>query len=59
MGVVPPFSGPAGVYAPDAASMGYMMENQQHMFRNADPYTDHATAAAYYGHQAYNYPHHL
>ncbi|XP_066969518.1 homeobox protein homothorax isoform X23 [Macrobrachium rosenbergii] len=58
---VPHFSGPAGAYSPDAASMGYMMDGQQHMFRTADPYTDHAAAAAYYGHPAaaYNYPHHL
>ncbi|XP_042882088.1 homeobox protein homothorax-like isoform X10 [Penaeus japonicus] len=58
---VPHFSGPAGAYSPEAASMGYMMDGQQHMFRGADPYTDHAAAAAYYGHQAaaYNYPHHL
>ncbi|XP_071533267.1 homeobox protein Meis1 isoform X6 [Panulirus ornatus] len=53
-------AGPAGAYSPDAASMGYMMDGQQHMFRS-DPYTDHAAAAAYYGHPAaaYNYPHHL
>ncbi|XP_069959835.1 homeobox protein homothorax isoform X28 [Cherax quadricarinatus] len=57
---VPHFAGPAGAYSPDAASMGYMMDGQQHMFRS-DPYTDHAAAAAYYGHPAaaYNYPHHL
>ncbi|XP_071533276.1 homeobox protein Meis1 isoform X14 [Panulirus ornatus] len=57
---VPHFPGPAGAYSPDAASMGYMMDGQQHMFRS-DPYTDHAAAAAYYGHPAaaYNYPHHL
>ncbi|XP_047741358.1 homeobox protein homothorax, partial [Hyalella azteca] len=58
---VPHFPGPAGAYSPDA-SMGYVMDGQQHMFRAADPYTDHAAAAAYYGHQAaaaYNYPHHL
>ncbi|XP_066969541.1 homeobox protein homothorax isoform X44 [Macrobrachium rosenbergii] len=60
-GAMPHFSGPAGAYSPDAASMGYMMDGQQHMFRTADPYTDHAAAAAYYGHPAaaYNYPHHL
>nr|XP_027221274.1 homeobox protein homothorax-like isoform X2 [Penaeus vannamei] len=60
-GAMPHFSGPAGAYSPEAASMGYMMDGQQHMFRGADPYTDHAAAAAYYGHQAaaYNYPHHL
>lgn len=58
---VPHFPGPAGAYSPDA-SMGYVMDGQQHMFRTADPYSDHAAAAAYYGHQAaaaYNYPHHL
>ncbi|MCL4133155.1 UNVERIFIED_CONTAM: hypothetical protein GTU68_064809 [Idotea baltica] len=40
--------------------MGYMMDGQQHMFR-ADPYSEHAAAAAYYGQHAaaYNYPHHL
>ncbi|XP_071533264.1 homeobox protein Meis1 isoform X3 [Panulirus ornatus] len=59
-GAMPHFPGPAGAYSPDAASMGYMMDGQQHMFRS-DPYTDHAAAAAYYGHPAaaYNYPHHL
>ncbi|KAK8724025.1 hypothetical protein OTU49_011403 [Cherax quadricarinatus] len=59
-GAMPHFAGPAGAYSPDAASMGYMMDGQQHMFRS-DPYTDHAAAAAYYGHPAaaYNYPHHL
>jgi len=55
---VPNFHGPAA-YSPDAA-MGYgLMEGQQHMFR-ADPYADHAAAAAYYNQHAaaaYNYPH--
>ena len=57
---MPHFPGPAGAYSPDAG-MGYVMDGQQHMFR-ADPYTDHAAAAAYYGQQAaaaYQYPHHL
>ncbi|CAL4063136.1 unnamed protein product [Meganyctiphanes norvegica] len=58
---VPHFTGPAGAYSPDTASMQYMMEGQNHMFGRADPYTDHAAAAAYYSQQAvaYNYPHHL
>ena len=59
---VPHFPGPAGAYSPDAASMGYVMDGQQHMFRAADPYSDHAAAAAYYNQHAaaaYNYPHHL
>jgi len=58
---VPNFHGPAA-YSPDAAAMGYgLMDGQQHMFR-ADPYADHAAAAAYYNQHAaaaYNYPHHL
>lgn len=59
---VPHFTGPAGAYSPDTASMQYMMDGHNQMFGRADPYTDHAAAAAYYSQQAvaYNaYPHHL